>query len=539
MPSLDRRTFLAATGVVMALPRFAQAAGEPIVDTTSGKLRGAVRDGIAEFKGVPYGAPTGGRNRFMPPQKPEPWSGVRDALDWAGHAPQAAPGPRRPEHATLSGAPDTVPESEDCLTLNLWSPGLDGAKRPVMVWYHGGAFSYGSANGARLIGTNLARRGDVVVVTVNQRLNIFGHLHLGELGGPEFARSANAGTLDMVAALEWVRDNVARFGGDPANVTIFGESGGGGKVSTLLATPAAKGLFQRAIVQSGSAIRLNERARAAKLADAVLRELDLKPTELDKLQMLPMARLLAAIEPAQKAIGAPPQPLFDRYNFGPLVDGAVVPAHPFDPIAPAVSDHVPLIVGGMKDEMAIFLAPDDKVWNRTLTDAELETRVQRVAGADTPRVLETYRRLHPKYNPAELLIAVLTDSNFRIRSLLMAERKADRGGAPVYMYSFDWQTPVFDGRLKAFHALDVPFTFDNLDHVNSTDRSAAARQLAATMSATWAAFARTGKPDHPAIPAWPAYDKSARATLILDAPCRIERDPAAETRVLWHAVTHT
>ncbi|MBI3513265.1 MAG: carboxylesterase/lipase family protein, partial [Proteobacteria bacterium] len=394
-------------------------------------------------------------------------------------------------------------------------------------------------NGDRLRGTNLARRGDVVVVTVNQRLTIFGHLHLGELGGPAFAQSANAGTLDMVAALEWVRDNIGRFGGDPANVTIFGESGGGAKVSTLLAMPAAKGLFHRAIVQSGSAIRLNERARATKLAEAVLRELGLTRNELDKLQALPIARLLAAVDPAQKAIGAPPLPLFDRYNFGPLVDGTVVPAHPFDPVAPAASDHIPLIVGGMKDEMAIFLAPDDAVWNRTLTDAELEARVQRVAGADTARVLETYRRLHPKYNPAELLIAALTDSNFRIRSLLMAERKADRGQAPVYMYSFDWETPLFDGRLKAFHALDVPFTFDTLDLVNSTDRGPVARRLAATMTATWAAFARTGKPDNPAIPAWPAYDKSARATLILDAECRVARDPGAETRVLWHAVTRT
>jgi para-nitrobenzyl esterase len=539
MPALDRRAFLAATGVVMALPRWAQGATDPVVETTSGKIRGAVRDGIAEFKGVPYGAPTGGRNRFMPPQKPEPWSGVREAHAWAGHAPQAASGARRPEHATLLGAQDTVPESEDCLTLNLWTPALDGAKRPVMVWYHGGAFSYGSSNGDRLRGTSLARRGDVVVVTVNQRLNIFGHLHLGDLGGPEYAQSANAGTLDMVAALEWVRDNVARCGGDPGNVTIFGESGGGGKVSTLLATPSAKGLFHRAIVQSGAAIRLNERARANRLAEAVLRELGVQRGEINQLQSLPAARLIGAIEPALKSLGPPPQPLFDRYDFGPMVDGAVVPAHPFDPVAPAMSDPVPLIVGGMKDEMALFLAPDDKVYNRTLSDAELEARLRRIAGADTPRVLETYRRLYPKYNPAELLTAATTDANFRIRSLLMAERKAARGAAPVYMYSFDWESPLFEGRMKAFHGFDVAFTFDTLDYVGSTDRGPVARRLAATMSATWAAFARSGNPDNPAIPHWPAYDKSARATLILDAECRVVPDPGAETRVLWHAVTHT
>jgi para-nitrobenzyl esterase len=538
--TLGRRSFLVgAAAVIGASARRATAAGEPIVETASGKLRGAVEDGIVHFLGVPYGAPTGGRNRFMPPQKPEPWGGVRDALVWAGHAPQAGPGPRRPELALLSGAPDTVPLSEDCLTLNLWTPALDSAKRPVMVWYHGGAFSYGSANGDRLRGTNLARRGDVVVVTVNQRLAVLGHLHLGEIGDTRFAQSGNAGTLDMVAALEWVRDNIARFGGDPGNVTIFGESGGGGKVSTLLAVPAARGLFHRAIVQSGSALRLGERERANRLAEAVMREVGLQRSELDTLQALPFQRLLAAMAPAEKSLGRPPQPLFDRYDFGPLVDGTVLPAHPFDPAAPAVSDHVPLIVGGMKDEMAIFLAGDDTVWNRTLTEAELEPRVAAVAGDHAPQVLETYRRLHPTMNPAERLITILTDSNFRIRSYLMAARKAARAQAPVYMYSFDWETPVFDGKLKAFHALDVPFTFDTIDFVGSTDRGPVAHQLAAAMSGTWARFAQAGNPDNPAIPHWPAYDATTRATLILDRECHVVDDPGRETRLLWQDITRT
>ena len=247
MLRLDRRRFLvqsALAGAAVLVPRrHAWAAGpsDPVVDTTSGKIRGAAVDGINAFKGVPYGASTAGANRFMPPQKPAPWGGVREALDWAGHAPQAFAGQRRPEVAALSGTPDKVPVSEDCLTLNLWTPGLDATKRPVMVWYHGGAFSYGSANTPRTGGTNLARRGDVVVVTVNHRLNIFGFLDLAELGGEEFAHSGNIGVLDLVATLEWVRENVANFGGDPGNVTIFGQSGGGGKVSALLAMPAAKG----------------------------------------------------------------------------------------------------------------------------------------------------------------------------------------------------------------------------------------------------------------------------------------------------------
>ena len=511
----------------------------PVVETASGRVRGAIIEGVAAFKCIPYGAPTSGANRFMPPRKPAPWAGVRDALEYAGHAPQQGLRPAtRPELADFSGPPDTSPETEDCLTLSVWSPGVQpSAKRPVMVWFHGGAFAYGTANAARLQGSRLATRGDVVVVTVNQRLNIFGFLDLSAIGGTEFAASGNAGTLDMVAALEWVRDNIERFGGDPANVTIFGESGGGGKVCTLLAMPSARGLFHRAIVQSGAAIRLRERDRAAKLSEAVLNTLGLTRTDLGRLQSLPMAQLLAAVDPAQKAIGPAPMPLFDRYPFGPVVDGSIVPNHPFDPAAPAVSADIPLLIGDMKDEMASFLARDDKVWHRTLTEQEMRDRVAAVAGVQTDHVIETYRRLYPGMNPAERLIATLTDSNFRIRSLIVAEGKAAQGAAPVYMYSFEWETPVLGGRMKAPHALDVPFTFDTIDLTNATDRSAAAHKLAATMSGTWAAFARTGKPEHPSIPPWPAYDRASRATLVLDAECRLVYDPRGETRSLWQEIT--
>ncbi len=304
----DRRHFLsqsALVGTALLFPlrhTWAAEASEPVADTTSGKIRGVAVDGITAFKGIPYGASTAGVNRFMSPQKPASWGGVREAVDWAGRAPQAFAGKRRPEVSRLSGTPDMVHVSEDCLTLNLWTPGLDAGKRPVMVWFHGGAFSYGSANTPRTAGAHLARRGDVVVVTVNHRLNIFGFLDLTAFGGEMFAHSANAGVLDLVAALEWVRDNVANFGGDPANVTIFGQSGGGGKVSALLAMPAAKGLFQRAIVMSGAGIRMAEHERATKLADAVLGEVGLNADQLDKLQVLPIERLLAAIEPAQKKL---------------------------------------------------------------------------------------------------------------------------------------------------------------------------------------------------------------------------------------------
>ena len=510
----------------------------PIVEIASGKLRGAMVDGVAAFRGVPYGASTAGANRFMPPRPVVPWSGGRDALDYAGQAPQSRLGPApRPEMVDFLHAPDTSPETEDCLTLNVWTPAADSAaRRPVMVWLHGGAFSFGSSNGTWHHGARLSSRGDVVLVTVNQRLNIFGFLDLSQLGGAEYAASGNAGTLDMIAALHWVRDNIAAFGGDPGNVTIFGESGGGGKVSTLLAMPSARGLFHRAIVQSGAVVRLRTRDRAAALTDAVLGELGLSRTSFMELHALPMRRLLAAIGPAQQAIGASPWPLLDRYPFGPVVEGSLLPRQPFDPDATPVSADIPLIIGDCTHEASLFLAHDDTVWNRTLSEADLRARITAIAGNQADRVIDTYRRLQPDASPADRLIATLTDCNFRIRSLLMAERKAARGGAPVWMYSFAWQTPLFDGRLGTPHAIDVPFAFDTLAFSNATDRSAGAYGLASAMSGAWAAFARDGVPRHAALPAWPVYTPGERATMVLNTVCHVERDPGREGRVLWQEI---
>jgi para-nitrobenzyl esterase len=536
-----RRGFLAQaglTGAGLLVPRrYGWAAGpsEPVAETTNGKIRGTTVNGISEFKGVPYGASTAGANRFMPPRKPEPWGGIRAAVDWAGHAPQAFAGARRPEVTALAGVPDRVPVSEDCLTLNVWTPGMDASKRPVMVWCHGGGFSYGSANTPRTAGARLARRGDVVVVTVNHRLNIFGFLDLAEPGGAEFAHSGNAGMLDLVAALAWVRDNVASFGGDPGNVTIFGQSGGGAKVSTLLAMPSAKGLFHRAIVMSGAGVRMAGHERATKLADAVLGEVGLTTKQLDQLQTLPIERLLAAIEPARKKLAPVKHGLIDRYGFGfaPVVEGHDLPHHPFDPTATDLSDDVPVMIGGTADENAFFLAPDDAVWNRTLTEDQLKTRVAKVADADTDAVLALYQRMHPEMNPAELLIEITTDSIFWVRSVLLAERKAAKGRAPVYMYSFNWRTPVLDGRLMAPHAIDVPFVFDTLDAVGIAGHSPVAPNIAAAESSTWAAFARTGTPANPAIPRWPAYTGVDRTTMMIDAEWKPENDPEHEARLLW------
>src|SRR6516164_4997958 len=329
----------------------------PIVEVATGKLRGTSSAGIHSFKGIPYGASTAGRNRFMLPQPPLPWAGVRDALAYAGRAWQLPNRPkRRPVLETLLGPADTTTEGEDCLTLTVWTTGLgDGAKRPVMVWLHGGAFGYGSGNRAVTDGANLARRGDVVVVSVNHRLNIFGFLYLADLDGPVWAHSGNAGLLDLVAALGWVRDNIAYFGGDPGNVTIFGESGGGGKVSALLAMPAARGLFHRAIIQSGAAIRVSTGERANALAEAVLGELGIARGDCERLQALPAEPLLAAMTPASRAVGRTKWPLLDRYDFGPVVDGGELPQHPCEPCAPGIADDVPLMIGGTREESAFFL----------------------------------------------------------------------------------------------------------------------------------------------------------------------------------------
>jgi para-nitrobenzyl esterase len=506
-----------------------------VVETASGRVRGSVVEGVLEFRTIPYGASTAGANRFRPPQPPPSWSGVRDCLEFAGKAPQAGlRPPTRPELENFSGAADPSPETEDCLTLNVWTPGCDATKRPVMVWFHGGAFAYGNANSPRTNGGRLAAQNDVVVVTVNQRLNIFGHLDLSAVGGDPL--SGNAGTLDMVASLLWVRDNIAGFGGDPGNVMIFGESGGGAKVSTLLAMPRAKGLFHRAIIQSGAAVRLRTKDRAAALGACVLKHLG---ATADTIQSVPVADLLAAVDPATRALGPSPTPLFDRYPFGPVVDGDILPAHPFDPTASDICANVPVIIGDMKTETANFLAVVDKVWDRSLTEQEMRARIEAIAGAHTGRVLDLYGQLYPNLNPAERLIAVTTDCNFRIRSLVLAQRRAALKRAPIWMYSFDWETPVLGGKLKAPHAMDVPFVFNTLDLTNATGGSAEAQTLADAVSGLWANFARTGKPEHPALPAWPAYDVTNRATLMLDKQCRIENDPRGPERRLWQEITGT
>jgi para-nitrobenzyl esterase len=529
---LNRRDFnrrlTSAAGISLIGQHFARAQDSaPIAETASGKVRGALQEGVNVFKGIPYGAPTSGKNRFMPARAPEPWTGVRDALRYGASAPQ---GDGRSIPAGIG------PMNEECLVLNVWTRGLnDGAKRPVMVWIHGGGFNTLSGSSPMYDGVNLAKRGDVVVITLNHRLNVFGFLQLGDLGGEQFAQSGNAGMLDLVHALKWVRDNIAQFGGDASNVTIFGESGGGRKVSTLLAMPAAKGLFHRAIIESGPGVQMQPRDLGSEIAVSVLNELDLPVSQLARIQDMPMEKILAAYSVVEGRLDAQSRDkgVIEMHGFVPTTGVDDLPENPFDPVAPEISAGIPLLIGTNKHEMALFTRGDPKIYNRTLTEDELKQRVKELTGPAADHVLDVYNTAFPGSHPAVRYILIETDRIYRFNSVVVAERKAAQRKAPVYMYLFAWETPP-DPKMLAHHALEITFAFDNTGRVRGPSGGGPKpAALADKMSDAWIAFARSGNPATPKLPAWPSYDARGRATMVFNDECRVVNDPGGAERHLW------
>jgi para-nitrobenzyl esterase len=528
MPYQSRRSFLRQSTLLsasmLALPRvWPQTPSFVTGFTATGEVRGVYENGIATFKGIPYGETTAGANRFMPPKPAVRWTGIRDATAFGPSAPQREPGSAQRAGALAVSTAGLPAEGEDCLVLNVWTPGGDDARRPVMVWCHGGGFATGSGSSPITDGANLARRGDAVVVSVNHRLNVLGYTYLEGLDG-NFAGSGDAGMLDIVQALEWVRDNIANFGGDPDNVTVFGQSGGGRKVSTLLTMPRAKGLFQRAIIESGATIKLVEAEQGTRVASALLAKLGVGRSNVRELQQLPVDRIMSAYFAVVREMNVDQMTM----GFSPTVDGRFVPRHPFYPDAASVSADVPVMIGSTRTELTS--SADAEAFS--LTEDGLRERVAGLLGAaKAPRLIEVYRRANPGATPSDLYFLIASDERYSAPVMKIAERRAALAAGPVYLYYFRWESPYDGGRLRSPHTIEIPFAFHNLAASRLTSGAPTAPALADRVSDAWLAFARTGSPNTAGLPAWPAYDALTRATMVFDNESTVVNDPIEAQRV--------
>ena len=486
---------------------------QTVVQTTAGKVRGERRGRLIRFRGIPYGAPVTGEARFRAAAPAAPWSDVRDSFELGPACPQNRNATMGlfalPEIQALVGPAVTIhqPMDENCLALNVWTPALapDTGKKPVMVWLHGGGFFAGSSGSAPYDGERLADVGDVVVVSLNHRINVFGFLHLGEIAGEGYRSSGNVGLLDIVLALTWVRENIAEFGGDANNVTIFGESGGGAKVSVLGNMPICAGLFHKAIVQSGSTSSVLSADAATVLAEKLLAGAGLKRSEWKQLLGLSTAQLVAACvsDPALVALG-------------PVADGVTIAQTDLLKTAPVDGGVKPMIIGTTHDEARLIFAADQAAFN---TDMEgLRTRVGHLTGespADADRLISAYVAAHPGASPPDLYFLIATDLAMRNKAVHQADHRV-AAGAAVYMYRFDWRSPLFGGKYGAVHGIDIPFVFDMPDSLGAVGPSPARFALADAVSRAWARFSWTGDPNHPGLPTWPRYDPDKRWTMIFD-----------------------
>ncbi len=486
-----------------------------ITATRSGKVEGTERDGVLAFRGIPFARPPVGPLRFRAPVREQPWDGVRDATRFGPDSAQADL-----PIARLLGS-DGSASSEDGLYLNVWTPACDDGRRPVMVWIHGGAYVFGSGSVPWYDGTRFVQHGDVVVVTVNYRLGPLGFLHLADQYGDELAGSGNAGILDQVAALEWVHDSIANFGGDPDDVTVFGESAGANSVATLLAVPRARGLFHKAIAQSGAGSWISARERAVGLAARLLERLPVGERDLDSLQTLPTERLFAA------AAG-----LSDETEEGagglvwqPVIDDAVLARPPIDAVRAGSAAGIHLMTGTNQHEITLF-----QILDATLKDLDDDAIARRLRpwAKDPNALLAAYREIMPDATPLDVWSCLATDSAFRMPAVHLAD--SQRAHGPVWMYRFTWETPVFGGMLRSTHALEIPFVFDTLHHAGADrltgdgpERSAVAKR----MHEAWIAFAREGDPG------WPQYDEARRPTMRFDEETEVLDDPDGAARRAW------
>jgi para-nitrobenzyl esterase len=488
-------------------------------EISTGRIVGVSQADVKQFKGIPYGAPTGGKNRYLPPKKPQAWTGVRECFSYGQISPQTLDSLTSEYGRVINWDQHPGGMGEDCLMLNVWTPTLDkGAKKAVMVQFHGGGFATGSGNGIGFDGAMMAHTQDVVVVTINHRLNVLGYLNLKDLGAPDELQYAGVvGIMDLAASLEWVRDNIESFGGDPGCVMIFGQSGGGAKTSVMLSNPAAKGLFHRAAVQSGSALRLGDPEAASRNADLLLTALDISHDNIMDIQNKSWREILEA------SVSLTPPEGVTSIGFSPVVDGDYLTHHPFDPSAPTESEDVPVIISSTLHDAALGLT------NFDLDDAGLRTAVAGRFGDDrADAIIKAQKAARPKDSPFLIQAAAFTDASRGSATYVQAARKAALKKAPVWVYQWDWISNMADGKFGAVHGLDVSAAFNNARDATLSTGAEAGKRIAKQFSTAWATFAKTGNPNNPEIPEWPQFDESKRAILVYDNELRVENDYRGE-----------